>query len=286
MRAKASGQLARLVPAPPRPPTPTPGAAQQPDPQAPPPVDTTPAVKQAADEAKAAADEARAQTEAVQALVAELGASTARHPRDDTAIKRVGALAASIDDAVTKLESLTARIGAAATTASDVAGPSPTAGAQQRIAEARALAEAASVAAAGARAKVPEQQKQARRYIKAWTNDAQMLINTARAAMGGSNFAEVEQNLDKAAKLLRKSGGSLAEVDYRYVLLYVAMGDQAQELDEQRQHLEHAREALARLEQSGAGPQVQDATAQLTELAEDIEQRRQHQPQTPPAPPP
>jgi len=271
VRAKAAGRLAQLLPAaapgaaPPPPATPVVAAA----------IAQTTAQREvlaAVDAAGSAATAAAAQRETVQALVAELAAATARQPRNDTAVKHVGDLATSLDEAVTRLESLAARARAAATDATDAAGARPTAASLDRIAKAREVADAAAAAATAARAAVPVHEKRARRYIKAWTHDAQLLLNTARAALGGSNFAEAEQSLERAAKLLRGSGDSLDELDYLTVLLHAAMGDRARDPAQQRLHLAQARAALARLERSGQSPQLaQDAGAQVAELAEEIE---------------
>jgi hypothetical protein len=170
------------------------------------------------------------------------------------------------------LEAVALKAEAAAVAATDTAGGRPAPDAAKLITEARGLAKGAPAAASAARHKVPDAEKQARRDIRAWTNDAQMLINTARTAMLGNNLAEVEESLDKAARQLRKSGENSAELDHLYVDLFVAMSDHAQELADKRKHLQRAKVAFARLEKSGAEQQVQDADAQLAELAEEIAQ--------------
>jgi HEAT repeat protein len=273
VRTKASARLSELVPAPPRPPPP-PGPGPGPTGGlAPPPVDATlPAVRTARDEAAAAAAAAKPATEAFEALLVELAARTARQPRDEGALGDLGKLATSVDEAAVKLEAVALKAEDAAVSAADHAGGRPSPDAAKLITEARGHAKAARAAASAARHKVPDAEKQARRYIRAWTKDAQMLINTARTAMLGNNLAEAEESLDKAAKQLRRSGESSAELDHLYVDLFVAMSDHAQELADKRRHLQRAKVAFARLERSGAEQQVQDADAQLAELAEEIEQ--------------
>jgi hypothetical protein len=192
------------------------------------------------------------------------------------AIQYVGELAVKIGEAALEIESVAARVEAAAVDAADVAGSSPPKTAEKLIADAKALAQSARAAAAAARGKVPPAEKLARWYIQAWTDDAQMLINTARAAMIGNNFAEAEENLDKAAKLLRATKARSVELDTLYVELYVGRGDYEQDPDKKRENLKQAQEAVARLEAAGASPQqVQDANAQVTELSDEVEKLQQ-----------
>jgi serine/threonine-protein kinase len=276
VRTKASGQLSRLIPEPPRPEkiaggTPTPGAAP-----AAKIVDTTPKVRAVLAKATATAAETQPAVAAFEALIQELSTRAARQAHDDAALHHVAELAVKIGEAALQIESVAARTEAAAVDAADAAGPSPPPAAEKLLADAKRLAEGARVAADTARGKVPPAEKLARRYIRAWTNDAQMLINTARSAMIGNNLAEAEEQLDKAAKLLRAKQASSVELDYLYVELYVSMGDYAQEPDAKRKHLQQAKEAFARLEAAGAGSQqVQDASAQVAELADEIEKLQQ-----------
>ncbi|HWO26062.1 MAG TPA: HEAT repeat domain-containing protein [Kofleriaceae bacterium] len=282
VRTKAAGQLSKLVPEPPKPPPRPPGP---PGPGGAPggsgagsaaSIDTTPQVQAVLATATKTAAETQPAAEAFEALVQELTGKTTGASPDGAVLQQVGDLAAKIGEAALRLESVAARAEAAALEAADVAGPSPPPAAEKLVAEARRLAQGARVAADAARAKVPAIEKQARGYKQAWTDDAQMLVNTARAAMIGNNLTEAAEYLDKAAKLLRAQKASSAEVDYLYVDLYVSMADNVQDPDRKRKLLEQAQGALQRLGAAGGSPQqMKDATAQVAELAAEVEKLKQ-----------
>jgi serine/threonine protein kinase len=261
VRSKASGQLAKAAAT-------APGAT----PTAPPVDNTLPKVRANFALAAAAATKAKFATQEFEALLEELASRTARQPRDATALKHVGKLATRIAEAAMKLESVAVKTEAAAVAAADAASPNPSEDAAKLLAATKSLAEGAAAAAAVARSKVPAAEKQARRYIQAWTEDAQILISTARAAMIGNNFTEAKENLDKAAQLLRASKASSAEVDYLYVELYVGLGDYTLEPATKRKYLQQAKTAFEQLKKTGTSSQVKTAGDLLTALADELRQ--------------
>jgi eukaryotic-like serine/threonine-protein kinase len=278
VRAKASGQLARLVPPPPprQPQQPqtaadaAPAAATATATAATPPVD--PRLAAAAGEATAAAAEARAQADAFEALVADFTAATSATAHDDATLARVEDLTARLGQAVARLDAAAAKVGVAAQAAAAAAGASPAPDAAKLVQEARALEQRAREAAAAARAKLEDARQLAQRYKKTWTGDPQILIAAADASIATGDFADARQNLGKAARLIQQSGARRAGLDYSYAQLFDKMAARAQDRAAKRKLLQQAEEAYRRFAKSGTGPRVQRATDRAAELADELKE--------------
>jgi serine/threonine protein kinase/HEAT repeat protein len=267
VRSKASGQLSRLVPPPPAPPPPP--AAPDPAPAVDP---ALPGVKTALDDTSAASSEAKAASAAFDAVAADLTTAIAAPPRDDSATKRVEDLATGLDEAAAKLESHAGKVETAAQAAADAARASPSPDAAKLVAEAQALARGAREAATAARGKATEAADKARGYLKAWTGDFQLFISSGNAATAAGNFADAQSNLDKAARLLQKTGAKNSSLDYAYARLYDKMAGHAQDPAAKRKLWQQAQDAYRRFAKTGAGPLVQRSNDRVNEIAEELEE--------------
>ncbi|HWO26063.1 MAG TPA: HEAT repeat domain-containing protein [Kofleriaceae bacterium] len=256
VRAKAAGQLSRLVP-PARPAAPAPQLT---------------AVKKASGDVTAASAEAVAKAKAFEALAQELAATTAAAPRDDEALQRALSIAKDLGEAAAQLEGAAAKVEAAAKTAAEAAGPSPAPDAAKLVEDAQALAQAARDAATAARDKVAGSEKQAQSYAKTWTEDPQLLITAADTAIATGRFAEAKQSLEKAAKLLARQGGRSASIDYSYAQLYDKMATRTKDPAGRRQLLQQAADAYQQFAKTGTGSRVRRARARAAEIADDLKE--------------
>jgi len=261
VRSKAAGQLARLVPPPPR-------VAQAPAPA--PTDDPLAKVRLAVDGTTTAAAAAKTQIDQLAQLAVEVTAATSAPARDDAAIKRAEDLARQLDEAAAPLDASAAKVEAAAQATRDAAGASPSGAAAKLVADADRLARQAREAATRARDQATEASRRARDYARAETGDPQTFIAAADAAIAVGNVADARQNLDKASRLLRQSGARNPSLDFAYGRLYDQMAATSQSPAAKLKLLQQAQDAYRRFVQAGAGPRVQRTHDRLTELADEI----------------
>jgi len=271
VRSKASGQLSRLV----DPPTKTPLVAVAPPPPAAPdsahPVDDSlPKVKQAFDNATAADAEAKQASAAFEALATDLTTTTAAPARDDATLSHVTDLKKNLEEEPGKLDTVAAKVEAAAKAAAEAAGANPSPDAAKFIDDAKALAQHARDNATAARDKVAEATKKADAYLKAETGDVSLLISAAEAAIAAGDLPSARKNLDKAEKRLHASGAKNASIDFDYAQLYDQMAEHTQDPAGKRKLLQQAKDAYQRSTKTATGTRVQRATERLTEIPEEI----------------
>jgi len=261
VRSKAAGQLARLVP--PRART----AA------APPAGDgSLPKVQQATADANAASSEAKAAAGAFEALASELATATAATASDDTALKHVEELAANLGETAAKLEAVAEKVEAAATDASTAAGATPSPDAAELVAEAKALAQSAHDTAATARGKAADAAAKARTYVTTQTGDVRMYLAAADSAIRAGKLTDAQDSLDKATKLLRKSGAKSVSLDFLYGRLYDKMAETSHHPADKHQLLQQAEAAYRRFAKTGTGRNAQTANERLAEIADELKQ--------------
>lgn len=241
VRAKAAGQLSRLVP---------------------PPVQTAAA-------ATAASTAARASAQAFEALTGELATAIATPAQGDAATRRVEELADKIAAAAQQLADEAAGLDGAAASVASAAGASPSPATAELVAQARALADEARSRATATRDAARSAAEQAQKYIKAETGDVAMLIAAADAAIAARSLADARANLDRAASVSRRQGRRPAGLDYSYGQLYDQMAARAASTDK-RKLLQQAEQAYRRFVKAGAGPRVQHANDRLAEIAEEL----------------
>jgi HEAT repeat protein len=249
VRAKASGQLARLLP-PLRPP-----------------LDPLLEVKKARDEAAAAAAEARGWDEDFKSLAGAIAMKIAAPDPEEAVIKQVQELAPTLDEAAAKLAAAAAKAEIASQTASDAAGPSPSPDAVKLADEAKVLARGALDAASAARDQRADLAEKARIVS---TLDVQVLLDGAAASMATGNLPEAKQQLDRAASLLRSSKAKPPALDYAYAQLHDRMSARTQDPEAKRQLLQQAAEAYQRFVKTGAGPRIGLANIRLEEIADEL----------------
>lgn len=262
VRAKASGQLARLVPS-------RPHAARS---AQPPPDDTLPRVQTAFDQATATAAEAQKVAEAFDALAQELAATVAAHTHDDATLAHVAALKKQLDEAPARLDASAANVEAAAKAAAAAAGASSSPGATKLVADARVLAHTARAASTAARTRAAAAVTAAAGYLKDETSDVQILIASAEAATLTGDFPTAKANLDRAAKRLRDAGARTTRLDDPYAQLYDKMAEHTRDPTGKRKLLLQAQAAYQRFARTGAGPRVQRAKDRLTEIADELKE--------------
>jgi HEAT repeat protein/predicted Ser/Thr protein kinase len=280
VRSKAAGQLARLVPPPPPPPPlppqhpteVTPPSTTPATPATPPADDTK--VKAAAAEAAAASAEAKTATEALDGAAADLKTALAEPPKGDAAeaIDHIRGLADRMGESARKLEESAAKAEAAAKAAADDAGASPAPDAAKLVEETKAIAQRAREAATKARGRADDAARQAEKYKVLWSGDPQSYISSADAAIATGDLADARQSLEKAARLIQKTGRKAPGLDYSYAQLYDKMAARAQDPASKLKLLRQAQDAYQRFAKSGVGPRVQLAKARAAELTDDIKE--------------
>jgi hypothetical protein len=279
VRAKAQGQLARLVPPPPPLPPPGPKTAAVPPPPPPPPPPTPtldaalPKVQLALDGAKAASDAAKTAAKEVEELVAEVATITAAAAQEDATIDRLKELKTELDKALANLETVAAKPETEAKAASDAAGASPSPDAAKLVEQARALAQGARDVATATRGKAADAMKPMAKILDEEIRvDPQIYLDAARAAIASGALPSARQNLNKAAKLLPKAGAKRVILDDLSAQLYDKMAARAQDPAAKRKLLKQAEEAYGRVERTGAGPLVRRAKDRRAEIAEEIKE--------------
>jgi hypothetical protein len=99
-----------------------------------------------------------------------------------------------------------------------------------------------------------------------------MFIASANAATAAGNFADAQQNLDKAARLLHKSGTRNASLDEAYGRLYDQMARRARDPAAKLKLLQQAQDAYRKFVKTGQGPLVQRASDRLNEIADELKE--------------
>ena len=108
--------------------------------------------------------------------------------------------------------------------------------------------------------------------IQAWTGDVHMFISSANAATAAGNFADAQQNLDKAARLLHKSGAKNAGIDHAYGRLYDQMAGHTRDAAAKLKLLQQAQDAYRKFARTAQGPLVQRVNDRLTEIADELKE--------------
>jgi hypothetical protein len=271
VRSKALGQLSRIAP-PLRQPTQIAQATPPPPAAPPPPMPTLdPRVKEASEAAKAAAAEARQAADAVEAQIAELGKTTAARTRDDATLDHVKELKAGFGAAAAKLDTVAEKAEATAKTVEVTAAASPSDEASKLVAEARELAQHAREAATAARGKLPTAEQQADGFIKDETGDPQNQIALAGLDIPKGNYAAARANLDKAQKLLQKTGEHPPALDDLYSRVFLGLAQATQAPTARHKLLQRAADACQRFIQVGAGVKVAEAKERLAEINGELE---------------
>ena len=262
VRSKSQGELSRLVEAPPKAADATPPPAPPAAPAAPP-----PQLAQAAGDAGSAANDAKVAAEAVDASAKDIATETAAPAKDDAAVKHVAQLATDIDTTAKAVEDDAARAEAAAKTAADAAGASPSPDAQKLVADAQASATAARASATAARTAADAAAKKARDYARSETEDPQLFVAAAEAAIATGNFAEARHDLDRAS---HAQGARGAGLDYSYAQLYDKEAARQKDPAAKKKLLEQAKASYEAYAKVGTGARAQRATARAAEIADDI----------------
>jgi HEAT repeat protein len=271
VRSKALGQLSRIAP-PLRQPTQIAQATPPPPAAPPPPMPTLdPRVTEASEAAKAAAAEARQAADAVEAQIAELGKTTAARTRDDATLDHVKELKAGFGAAAAKLDTVAEKAEATAKTVEVTAAASPSDEASKLVAEARELAQHAREAATAARGKLPTAEQQADGFIKDETGDPQNQIALAGLDIPKGNYAAARANLDKAQKLLQKTGEHPPALDDLYSRVFLGLAQATQAPTARHKLLQRAADACQRFIQVGAGVKVAEAKERLAEINGELE---------------
>jgi hypothetical protein len=266
VRSKAQGQLSRLVDVPKKTAAVTPVA--------PPPTvdDILPKVQSATAEVTAAATEGQTASDAVDGAIKDITAATAQPAKDDVAIKHVEELATTVDTSAKAAAAAATHAEEAAKRAADTAGASPSADAAKLVADAQAAATTARTAATAARHKADAAMKRATDYAKAETEDPQMFVAAADAAIATGNYAEARLDLDKAQKAQRATGAKMAGLDYSYAQLYDKMATREKDPAAKLKLLQQAKQSYESFARTGSGSRVARATDRANELADDIKE--------------
>jgi hypothetical protein len=265
VRSKAQGQLSRLVEAPPKTAAVTPASKPAVD-------DALPKVQVAAAEVDGAAAESKAAAKAVDAATVELASLTAQPAKDDLAIKHVEQLAGEVDTSAKAAEAAAARAEAAAKTVVAAAGTSPSPEAAKLVADAQTSATAARTAATSVRGKADAAMKKAHDYANAETEDPQMFVAAADAAIATGNFGDAKADLDKAQKAQRATGTKAASIDFSYAQLYDKMAAREKDPAAKLKLLQQAKQSYETFARTGAGTRAQRATDRAAELVDDIKE--------------
>jgi hypothetical protein len=261
VRSKSQGELSRLVEAPPK-------AADATPPTAPvAPAAPSPQLAQAASDAGSAANDAKVAADAVDASAKDIATETAAPAKDDAAVKHVAQLATDIDTTAKAVEDDAARAEAAAKATADAAGASPTPDAAKLVADAQASATAARANATAARTAADAAAKKARDYAKSETEDPQLFVAAADAAIATGNLGEAKHDLDRAAKA---GGARPAGLDYSYAQLYDKQARGEKDPAAKKRLLEEAKASYEAFAKTGAGARAQRATARAQELADEL----------------
>jgi len=232
-------------------------------------------VQQAFETTKIAATEAKTQIDAVNAIATELAAAIGVPARDEAATKHIGELTASLGDAAGKLEEAAAKAEDDAKAAAAAAGSSPTVTAKKLVDDANTLVQGTRVAVTDARRKATELDAKARAYVNEWTGNVDSYLAAAGTAIASGNFADAKQNLDKAAQLVRKSGGRNASLEYMYGSLYDQMAGRARDAAEKHRLRQQSKDAYRRFVKLGTGSRVKLVNDRLTEMDEEDKESAQ-----------
>jgi hypothetical protein len=250
----------------------TPAPPAPPAPDAAPAVDTLPDVKLAFEKVSAADDEAKHATQAFQAIAEELATAIAAPAHDDTVVTQVGGLKNNLGDALAHLDQVAAKVDTEARAVSGAAGATSSPDAAKFVDEAKARALAASRVATVAHARAAAAMKKADDYVKTETGESGIFIAAADTAIVSGDFADAQQKLDKAAKLIHKSGAKNADLDYSYAQLYDKKAGRTTDPAAKRKLLQQAGVAYQRFAKAGAGPRVLRANDRLTEITDEIKE--------------
>ncbi len=144
----------------------------------------------------------------------------------------------------------------------------PASAAAQLVADAQAAATAARTAATAARTAADGAAKKARDYARSETEDPQLYIAAAEAAIATGSFGEAKVDLDRAA---RASGGGKGNVSYSYGQLYDKMAAREKDKAAKLKLLGEAKAAYESFVKTGVtGTRAQRATDRASELTDEI----------------
>jgi hypothetical protein len=262
VRSKSQGELSRLVDPPPK------AAAADPPPAAPTAPDVPPPqVATASTEAGSAANDAKIAAAAVEASAKDITDVTAAPAKDDAAVKHAVQLAADIDTTAKAVEADAARAEASAKAAADAAGSSPIPATAQLVTDAQTAATAARTAATAARAAADAAAKKARDYARSETEDPQLYVSAADAAIATGNFGDARRDLDRA-----KAHGGTAGLDYSYAQLYDKEAAREKDPAAKLKLLQQAKASYEVFAKTGTGTRAQRATDRAAELADEIKE--------------
>ena len=267
IRSKASGQLARLVDDPQKTAAAAAAPPPPPAPVAPPPLD--PKVKLAYDEAVAASAEATATTTAIEALTAEVIKTTAIRTPDDATFAHLAEVTKDLEAAPGKLDEAAAKVDKLSGDVDAAAKASPSPDASKLVDEAKALAKTARDAAVAMTAKATDATKAAREYKDREADGVSELLTKAEAAIAVGNTSNAKRLLDKAAALVRTSGGKNPNLDYLYGALYDRMFEDSTDPAVRPKLRKQAEAAYNDFLKGGTGPRVQRVKNRLKELPEE-----------------
>lgn len=174
--------------------------------------------------------------------------------------------------AADKADAAATRAEAAAKAAAEAAGPQPSPEVAKLVAAATKAAADARAAVTAARAKADAAATKAREYATAETQDPQMYVAAADAAIATASYSDAKHDLDKAGQLFKASGKRNASIDYSYGQLYDKMARREKDPDAKRKLLERAKQSYETFASGGSGPRVQRATDRAAEIADEIKQ--------------
>nr|HEX4312576.1 HEAT repeat domain-containing protein [Kofleriaceae bacterium] len=262
VRSKSQGELSRLVDAPPK------TASLAPAPPAAGSNAASPQLDGAVAEAGSAANDAKIAAEAVDASAKAIVEATAAPAKDDAAVKHAAQLATDIDTAAKAVEDDAARAEAAANNAASLAGSAiEQPDINKVVTDAKASATAARASATAARTAADAAAKKARDYAKSETEDPQLFVAAADAAIATGNLGEAKHDLDRAAKA---GGARPAGLDYSYAQLYDKQARGEKDPAAKKRLLEEAKASYEAFAKTGAGARAQRATARAQELADEL----------------
>ncbi len=279
VRAKAQGQLARLVPAatttavvtpPALAPDPVPALPAPPDPTPAPADDAQARVEAAAAAAAAAVAELTAAVEAHETLARELDQTISQASPDDDVLKRAEALAADLEAAAARVADRAAQVDAAATAVEAAAGTRPAPAARTLVETAGAAARDARKASAAVKTRTSAAARKARSFAQDEADDAQMLVTAADAAIASGNLGEARRNLDRAAHLIRNGAPAVPGIQYSHAQLWDKLAAREKDPAGRLALLQKAKDAYLGFARSGGGARAKRAQARADELAEEI----------------
>jgi len=265
VRAKASGELSRLVPPPPR-------LAQATPAVAPPLVPADPKVQLAFDQATAASAPMKTAGSALSGAAVELATTLAAPPRGDATFPHLKELEARLDDAVAELDAAASAVAAAAGVVAEAASALPSPAATQLADDAQALAERARSDTMALSDRATELHDRAAEYRIKWTPDPSLLLAGASAALDTGDLGGARSYLDRAATLLHKSAAANPVAENQCAALYVRLAEEATSAADKRSALQNAQDGYRRIVRAGPGSLADAATAQLKEVARSLDE--------------